>query len=164
MAVNFGVYPVIFNPELLTGGYAAGDILFTPEKVYNINQVGNQISVIRQIGIFWDMASAPEIDLYLFNNNPETWGVAGDPPAPSFADRSKLIAEWNVDSSSDQGYDRMLGANGADNSYSLVSGPLLGALNSLDDEVGYLTATVRSAVSVDLTDMLTLTFMVEFYP
>ena len=161
MAINFGSYPIIYTPELVAAGYSAGDILFTPDKVYNFNKLGQFPAKVQAIGIFWDVGDAPEIDLFLFNDNPESWGTAGNAPAPNLADRAKLVGEWSVDGASDQGYGTMLGDDGNNKNYALVSGGLLCVLNSNDQE-GYLTATTRTAYSDDLTDKLTLTFILEF--
>ena len=160
MSINFSGYPLIFEPELLTTGYTAGDILFTPVKINNFNLVGKRPSTLQQLGIFWDIASAPEIELYFFNSEPETFGVAGDAPAPSFDDRTKLIAELEVSSADQQGYETMTGDNGEENSYLLFTGGALGVFNSIDT-TGYLTALIKTDHSGDLEETLKLTFIVR---
>ena len=159
MPIDFSGFPIIYQPEL-SSGYDAGDILFTPDKIHNLNKLGFYPSKIQEIGIFWDVGDAPEIDLFIFNANPESWGMTGNQPAPTLEDRAKLIGEWSVDGASDQGYGTMLGDDGNNKNYALVSGGLLCVLNSADRE-GYLTATTRTAYSGDLTDKLTLTFILE---
>lgn len=161
MPINFGDYPIVHTPQLVSGGYSAGDVLFTPDKIDYFNKQGQYPAKIQQIGIFWDVDDAPEINLFLFNANPETFGDAGEQPRPTLADRAKLVGEWNVDGSMDQGYGTMLGDDGNDKNYVLIAGGLLCVLNS-DDQVGYLTATSKTAYSGDLTDKLTLTFILEF--
>ena len=160
MSINFSDYPLVFEPELLSTGYTAGDVLFTPVKINNLNLVGLRPSTLHQLGIFWDIASAPEIELYFFNSEPETWGEAGDAPAPSFADRAKLIAELEVSSADEQGYETLIGDNGEENSYLLFTGGALGVFKSID-ETGYITALIKTDHSGDLEETLKLTFIVR---
>ena len=160
MSINFSDYPLVFEPELLATGYTAGSVLFTPVRIQNLNLIGLRPSTLRQLGIFWDMASAPEIELYFFNSELESWGEAGEAPAPSFADRAKLIGELKVSSSDSQGYQTMLGDNSESNSHLLFTGGVLGVFNSIDT-TGYITALIKTDYTGDLEDKLKLTFIVR---
>lgn len=164
MSFSIADSPSPYTPTLQSS-YSAGDILFTPVSVYNMTKGSGRLALIQQIGIFWDVADAPEITLFFFSEEPETWGDVGEQPAPSFDDRAKLIGEWDVDGSMDQGYGTLLGDNSLSNSYSLVSGNLLSVFRlPLDERHGYLTATIKTATNVDLRDKLKLTFILEANP
>ena len=160
MPISFSGFPIVYKPTLLDTGYAAGDVLFDPVKIDNFNLIGARPSQLWQLGIFWDMASAPEITLYFFNADPESFGAAGEQPAPTFDDRLKLVAEYDIDSTVNQGYDTLLGDNGAENSYALVIGNAIGVFNS-SDKTGYVSAVVKTAVTAGLSDKLGLTFIVK---
>ena len=78
--------PVEFEPILLATGYTAGQSLFTPEEL----SVTTQQATLVQLGIFWDVASAPEMTIYFFNRKPDGFGDAGDTVSLTFDERSSL--------------------------------------------------------------------------
>lgn len=160
MAIEFSGFPIVFTPTLLPSGYANGDVLFAPEKIASLNHKGNISSHLMQLGIFWDIADAPEISLLFFHKEPESIAAPGNPPALSFDDRIALIGQWDVSESDNQEYSVMSSSGGSDTSYMLVTSPLLSVLNSMDQE-GWLVGVLREAPSVDLSDKLKITFIVD---
>lgn len=160
MPIEFSGFPIEFTPTLLSSGYTSGDVLFTPEKITNLNYRGSIPAVLRQLGIFWDIANAPEMSLYLFHSEPEGWGKAGDVPAPTLDARASLLGEWDVSDAAGQGYATMMGSNGLLNSYTIVTSPIISALNS-DNQEGWLTALINEDTSVNLSDQLKITFITE---
>ena len=159
MSTKLSGFPIEITPTLLTTGYTSGQVLFSPEEITSLNRSPDQASALLQLGIFWDMADAPEISLYFFHEEPAGWGDAGDTPAPTFDERSTLIGRWDIDSANNQGYETMPGSNSVDNSYALATGYI--AFFSSDDKSGYLTATINSDTTDDLSDKLKITLMAK---
>ena len=159
MAIKIESTPTIFKPTLDATGYAAGDTLFNVEVINALNKHGNIISTLVQLGIFWDIADAPEIILYFFHSNDGNWGDVGDLPAPTFDQRTDLIGVWEVDEDSQQGYETMKGDNGLDNSYALYTGDLAHFIAK--DSVGYIVGVCKTAITTDLTDKLAITLLVR---
>ena len=147
--------PVEFEPILLATGYTAGQSLFTPEEL----SVTTQQATLVQLGIFWDVASAPEMTIYFFNRKPDGFGDAGDTVSLTFDERSSLIGVWNIDSTSGQGYSTLLGDNGENNSYDILTGALAHFDN--DDKTLYMAAIIKSTTTVDLSDKLKFTMLVR---
>lgn len=148
---------VEITPTLLNTAYEAGDILFTPIKLVSVTRSNYSSALLRQVGIFWDIANAPNITLYLFAKDPENWGNAGDAPAPTLDERATLVGEWSVNAQAP--YSMMPGANSTDNSYALTTG-LLAALHAPGGKV-YLTATIDAAHSGGLEDKLKITLNID---
>lgn len=157
MSSTVAKLPVEITPKLLDSGYEAGQVLFTPIKLTSVTYPNHSSAILRQLGIFWDIESAPNITLYLFATEPEGWGEAGDTPAPTFETRAALVGEWTVNSQAP--YSTMPGANSSNNSYALVTG-LLAILAATNGEA-YLTATIDEAHTDALRGKLKITLNIN---
>ena len=147
--------PAIFEPTLLATGYTAGQSLFTPEQL----SVTTQQATLVQLGIFWDIASAPEMTIYFFNSKPVGFGDAGDTVSLTFDERASLIGVWNIDSTVGQGYSTLLGDNSDENSYDILTGDLAHFDN--EDNTLYMAVIIKSTTTVDLSDKLRFTMLVR---
>lgn len=157
MELKLKATPTIFKPTLLSTGYAAGQVLFDAEEITALNRHGEIYSTLVQLGVFWNIASAPEITLYFFRDNPAGFGSAGSTPAPTFDERASLTGVWEISQDDGQGYETLAGSNSADNSYALFSGDL--AHFASDDSTGYMTAICKDTVSTDLEGTLAITLL-----
>ena len=155
MPTKLAGFPSSFAPTLSSGSYTAGQSLFTPEEL----TVTTQTSRLVQLGIFWDIDNAPEITVYFFNEKPDGFGDAGDTLALTFEERASLVGVWNIDSSNNQGYQTLLGDNGDDNSYALLTGEVANLTNK--DQTLYMAAIIKSDTTADLSDKLSFTLLVR---
>ena len=146
---------MLFEPTLLSTGYTSGQSLFTPEKM----SITTQQATFVQLGIIWDIGDAPEITIYFFDIEPSGFGDAGDTLSLTFNERSSLIGVWDIDSASEQGYSTLLGDNGEDNSYTLLSGSIAHIEN--DDRTLYMAAVIKDTTTTDLSDKLRFTLLVR---
>ena len=147
-----------FAPTLLSSGYTSGQVLFEPEPLQLLTRGNSRTSVLEQIGIIWDIASAPPITLYFFSKEPTGFGGAGTAPAPTFAERASLIGEISIESTD---YDTLPGANTLDNDYVLYTVPLAVFAAEDDSKEGWLVATIDDAYSTTLVDKLRITLTID---
>ena len=145
------------RPDLLDSGYNAGAVLFDPIELTALTRPKYTCAILRQLGIFWNIADAPNITIYIFAAKPEGWGAAGATPAPTFDTRAALVGEWSVDGRAP--YSTMPGDDGDAYAYALATGLL--AVLSVTNQRGWITATIDEAYTGDLTDALQLTLNVD---
>lgn len=147
-----------FAPTLLSSGYTSGQVLFASESLTLLTRGNTRRSVLEQLGVVWDIASAPPITLYFFSKEPTGFGAAGTAPAPTFEERASLIGEISIESTD---YETLPGANTLENDYALYTGPLAVFAAEDDGKEGWLVATIDDAYSATLVDKLRITLTID---
>ena len=147
-----------FAPTLLSTGYTNGQVLFVSEPLQLLTRGNTRKSVLEQLGVMWDIASAPPITLYFFSKEPTGFGAAGTAPAPTFEERASLIGEVSIESAD---YDTLRGDNTLENAYALYTGPLAVFAAEDDGKEGWLVATIDDAYSATLVDKLRITLTID---
>ena len=141
----------------LTSNYASGDVLFDLEELTLLTYRPGQSSILRQLGVFWDIDAAPNITLYFFSEKPApaSYGAKGTTPAFSFGDRAKLIGALPIsDAANTPSYTTL-----HSKSYLLATGML--AVFSSADKIGWMGATIDEAHTGDLAGKLKITLNIE---
>ena len=148
---------VEISPNLSASNYAAGDVLFDLEELTALTFRAGSASLLRQLGIFWDINNAPALTLYFFSRKPSQagYGVANTVPAFNFDDRAALTGILPISTAADT----LSYATLHSKQHVLATGNL--AFFSGDNKSGWMGAIIDEAYTGDLSDKLKITLNIE---